>query len=106
MENNKTMVEMTDEQKNAWSVIGNICGTNWDTDIALNKVNDTTWETAALELEAGKEFKVRQGASWDVNFGVDGAPNGANIVVETTGTYKVVFVYDGTTATITLVPVE
>ncbi len=99
-------LSMTDEQKQAWSVIGNICGSNWDTDFALNKVNDTTWESAPLELEAGKEFKVRQGASWDVNFGADGAPNGANIVVETTGTYKVVFVYDGTTATITLVPVE
>ena len=102
----KAVLEMTEDQKKAWSVIGNICGSNWDTDFVLNKVNDTTWESAPLVLEAGKEFKVRQGAAWDVNFGADGAPNGANIVVETTGTYKVVFTYDGTTATITLVPVE
>ena len=99
------LFSMTEEQKKAWSVIGNICGTNWDTDFALNKVSDGVWETDTLELEAGKEFKVRQGASWDVNFGADGVAGGANIVVETTGTYKVHFEYDGTTATITLVPV-
>jgi hypothetical protein len=95
---------MTDEQKQAWSVIGNICNTNWDTDLPMTKVSEGVWESEVLALEAGKEFKVRQGASWDVNFGVGGAPNGANIVVETTGNYKVKLTYDGTTATIELVP--
>ena len=98
------LFQMTDEQKKAWSVIGNICNTNWDTDLALNPVSEGVWESDVLALEAGKEFKVRQGASWDVNFGVGGAPNGGNIVVETTGNYKVRFTYDGTTATIELVP--
>ena len=95
---------MTDEQKQAWSVIGSICNTNWDTDIALNKVSEGVWETDVLALEAGKEFKVRQGASWDVNFGVNGEAGGSNIVVETTGNYKVRFTYDGTTAVIELIP--
>ena len=98
------LFQMTDEQKQAWSVIGNICNTNWDTDFAMAKVSDGVWESDVLALEAGKEFKVRQGASWDVNFGVGGAPNGGNIVVETTGNYKVRLTYDGTTATIELVP--
>ena len=98
------VLNMTDAQKEAWSVIGNICNTNWDTDLPLNPVSDGVWESDVLALEAGKEFKVRQGASWDVNFGVDGAPNGGNIVVETTGNYKVRFTFDGTTAVIELVP--
>ena len=97
------LFSMTDEQKQAWSVIGNICGTNWDTDFAMNKVNDTTWESDVLELKAGEEFKVRQGASWDVNFGVEF--NGANIVVEADGQYKVQLVWNGEQdGTVTLVP--
>ena len=97
------LFSMTDEQKQAWSVIGNICGTSWDTDFAMNKVNDTTWESDVLELKAGEEFKVRQGASWDVNFGVEF--NGANIVVEADGQYKVQLVWNGEQdGTVTLVP--
>ena len=98
------LFQMTDEQKQAWSVIGNICNTNWDTDFAMAKVSEGVWESDVLALEAGKEFKVRQGASWDVNFGANGVAGGANIVVETTGNYKVKLTYDGTTATIELVP--
>ena len=97
---------MTDEQKNAWSVIGGICGTNWDTDFAMTEDPAGTYTSEALELKAGEEFKVRQGASWDVNFGVDG-PGGANFVVEKDGTYKVQLVWDGAqTGTVTLIPVE
>ena len=99
------LFSMTDEQKQAWSVIGSICGTSWDTDFAMNKVNDTTWESEVLELKAGDEFKVRQGASWDVNFGVEF--NGANIVVESDGQYIVQLVWNGEQdGTVTLVPVN
>jgi arabinogalactan oligomer/maltooligosaccharide transport system substrate-binding protein len=109
------VLQMTDEQKQAWSVIGNLKALRngkgeleggWDVDYAMTQVDDTTWESDALEMVAGGAFKVRQGASWEVNFGADGVPGGADIVIETTGTFKVVFTYDGTTATITLVPVE
>ena len=99
------LLTMTDEQKQAWSVIGNICNTNWDTDLPMTADGENTWISDVLALEAGKEFKVRQGASWDVNFGANGEPGGANIVVETTGNYKVKLTYDGTTATIELIPV-
>lgn len=100
------LFSMTDEQKQAWSVIGNICNTNWDTDISMTEEPAGTYTSAALELKAGQEFKVRQGASWDVNFGSDGF-NGANFVVETDGTYKVQLVWDGAqTGTVTLIPVE
>ncbi len=97
------LFSMTEEQKQAWSVIGSICGTSWDTDFAMNKVSDNTWESEVLDLKAGDEFKVRQGASWDVNFGVEF--NGANIVVEADGQYKVQLVWNGEQdGTVTLVP--
>lgn len=96
------LFNMTDEQKTAWSVIGAVCGYNWDTDIPMNKVAEGEFETDALELHAGEEFKVRQGASWDVNFGADGVAGGDNVKVEADGTYKVHFVE--ATGMITLVP--
>ena len=66
-----------------------------------------TWTSVAIEMTAGQEFKVRQGLSWDNNYGVDGEPNGANIVVETTGKYKVQLVFDADgAATITLIAAE
>ena len=99
------VLQMTDEQKNAWGVIGNICGTNWDTDFSMTEGPDGTYTSDVLELKAGEEFKVRQGASWDVNFGVEF--NGGNIVVEADGKYKVQLVWDGNvTGTVTLIPVE
>ena len=98
------LLTMTDEQKQAWSVIGNIGGSNWDTDFPMTADGENVWVSDVLALEAGQEFKVRQGASWDVNFGADGAPGGANIVVETSGNYKVKLTYDGTTAKIELLP--
>lgn len=96
---------MTDEQKNAWGVIGAICGTNWDTDLPMTKTGDNTWESEVLELNAGEEFKVRQGAAWDVNFGVEF--NGANIVVETAGKYIVKLTWNGEAdGSVELVPAE
>ena len=99
------LFQMTAEQKNAWGVIGSICGTSWDTDFAMTEGPDGTYTSDVLELKAGEEFKVRQGASWDVNFGVEF--NGANIVVEKDGKYKVQLVWDGAQGgTVTLIPVE
>jgi O-antigen/teichoic acid export membrane protein len=99
------LFSMTDEQKNAWSVIGGICGTSWDTDFAMTETEPGTYVSEVLELKAGEEFKCRQGAAWDVNFGVEF--NGANIVVEADGKYQVQLVWDGAqTGTITLIPVE
>ena len=99
------LFSMTEEQKNAWGVIGGICGTSWDTDFAMTEDPAGTYTSDVLELKAGEEFKVRQGASWDVNFGVEF--NGANIVVEADGKYQVQLVWDGAeNGTVTLIPVE
>ena len=47
------------------------------------------FESQTLELKAGDELKVRQGASWVVNYGSDGWQDGPNLVVPKTGTYRV-----------------
>ena len=96
---------MTEEELNAWSVIGGICGTAWDTDFAMTEVEPGVYLSEVLELHAGEEFKCRQGASWDVNFGVEF--NGANIVVEADGKYQIQLVWDGAqNGVITLIPAE
>ena len=107
------LFSITDEQKNAWSLIGSICGTMWDTDISMTQIDDTTWESEAIELKAGEEFKIRKGAAWDVQVGAEGIMKTpevepANIVVEADGTFVVQLVWDGvsTTATVNFIPAE
>ncbi len=93
-------LNMDPEAAAAWGVIGAVCGTNWDTDLPMTEVEEGVFESEPLELHKGEEFKVRQGASWDVNYGADGL-NGANVVVEEDGTFVVRF--DLNNETITLV---
>ena len=99
------LLTKSDEELNAWGVIGGICGTAWDTDFPMTETETKgTYLSEVLELKAGEEFKCRQGGSWDVNFGVEF--NGANVVVEADGKYQVQLVWDGATnGTITLIPV-
>ena len=99
----KAVLEMTEEQKQAWGVIGNICGTNWDTDFPMAKQDDGSLLSDVLELHAGEEFKVRQGAAWDVNYGANGVAGGDNIKVEADGKYRVKLVL-GDTVTVELIP--
>ena len=87
---------MTQEEKEAWSVIGTICGTNWDTDIPMHETEKGVFESDPLELKAKEEFKVRQGASWDVNYGMkDGVTVAGgmdtNVVVPADDTYIIKF---------------
>ena len=93
------LFNMTEEEKNAWSIIGAINGTNWDTDFPMTEVSEGVFESEAMDLHAGEEFKCRQGGSWDVNFGVDGE----NFKVEADGTYIVRLTLDGDNGTIELV---
>jgi len=94
------LFNMTDEVLNAWTLIGAIGGTNWDADLPMTKQEDGTWKSnEAYEITDGVEFKVRQGKSWDNNYGMndDGtaAMNGANVTLtklgKEAGTYYVVF---------------
>ncbi len=80
---------MTEEEKSAWGVIGAICGTNWDTDFPMTETEAGVFVSEVLELHEGDELKVRQGASWDVNYGQDCAPGGDNIKITADGNYTV-----------------
>ncbi len=97
---------MTEEEKTAWSVIGAICGTNWDTDFPMKEAEAGVFKSEPLELKAGDEFKVRQGASWDVNYGMKDGETVAggmdtNVVVPVDDTYTVIF--DDNTKTLSFV---
>ncbi len=82
-----TVLNMDPEAKKAWGAIGTICGTNWDTDFPMADKGNGVYETEVLEIAANEEFKVRQGASWDVNYGEGGAMNGPNIKIAEAGNY-------------------
>ena len=90
-------LNMDPEAAAAWSVIGALCGTNWDTDFAMTEVEPGVFQSEVLELKAGDELKCRQGASWDVNFPAE------NVVVEADGSYIVQLTIDGDTGTVELI---
>ena len=103
------VLSMSDEQKQAWSVIGGICGTSWDTDFPMTKQEDGTFISEALELNAEESLKVRQGASWDVSYGASEgqyATDDGNLKVETTGTYYVKLTLSDNGGYVELIPVE
>ena len=92
---------MTEEEKEAWSVIGAICGSNWDKDFPMKEVEPGVFESDPLELKADDQFKIRQGAAWTNNYGMkDGETvfDGPNVVVPADDTYTVR--YDDNTKTL------
>ncbi len=89
------------EVANAFTVIGSINGDTWTVDLPMTKQDDGSWITnEAYTMDAGVEFKVRQGKAWDVSYGV----GAENFKVETAGTYKIQLVLDGENGTINLIP--
>ena len=86
---------MTSEEKSSWTVIGTCNLTdgffytdyngetrsNWTDDIPMTEENGLWKTTQAYPMEAGVEFKVRQGRSWDNAFPAD------NFKVEEAGVY-------------------
>lgn len=89
------------EVANAFTVIGDINGDTWTVDLPMTKQDDGSWITnEAYTMDAGVQFKVRQGKSWDVAYGT----NGENYVVEAAGTYKIQLTLNGEEGTITLIP--
>jgi len=100
----EALFNMSDEEKEAWSVIGSIGGTNWDTDFKMTKQADgVTWVSGEIEITETSEFKVRQGASWDVNYGITAGAvvqGGDNVKPGQAGTIVVTLV-TGDTPTLT-----
>ena len=94
-----SLFTLSDDVKHGWTVIG-MCNledgffftdysdgrSTWTDDMPMVKGDDGVWTTdKAYAMEAGTEFKVRQGLSWDNAFPAD------NFKVEEAGTYFVVF---------------
>ncbi len=112
------LFQMSEEQKRAWSIIGTVNGTNWDTDLSMTEDPANTWTSAELTLNVGDAFKVRQGASWTLSFGFAAISDSAadyiesssdgNCVVKVAGKYKIQFVFDeaAQTGVISLIIVE
>ena len=80
-----SLFTMSDEVLNAFTVIGAINGDTWTVDLPMAADGDVWTTTEAYAMDAGTEFKVRKGQSWDEAYPAE------NFVVETAGTYYVQF---------------
>ncbi len=103
----KGLFSMSTDEKEAFTVIGKFAGYDWNTDVEMEqKPEGTFMTTEPILFKAGDEFKVRQGKSWDVNFGKDGVAGGDNVKVEEEGYYFVKLVYDKATGTASSLTLE
>jgi hypothetical protein len=95
----EALFQMSDEVLKAWTVIGTIGGSNWNEDLPMTEQADGTWKSnEAYDMTTADEFKVRQGKSWDNNYGIEF--NGANWKPDKDGKFFVVF--DPATGTISI----
>ena len=103
------LLAQTEEQKMAWSVIGSMQNSSWNTDFPMEQVSEGVWQTTeAITFVEGDEFKLRRGAAWDVQVGAEGKmqDNPPNMVSEVAGKYHIRLEWDGTstTAKVTFIP--
>ena len=113
-----------EEPAPAWSIIGTVNGTSWDTDFDLTEKESGVWTYSGLTLTETDEFKLRKDHAWTESVGgpeanatstIDAtnpydvykpvlgtafATGGMNIAVQVAGTYDVV--YDTNAGTITV----
>ena len=96
------LFSMSAEELRAFTVIGSINGDGWSIDIPMTETSPNVWVTEPLNLEAGNEFKCRQGKSWDHAFPA------SNFVVEESGTFVIQITTSGEgdamTGTVELIP--
>lgn len=110
------LFQMSEEEKRAYTVIGGINDSGWNADFAMTvNADETVWTSEqAFTLNAGDEFKIRQGKSWDVAWGDNTSnadpsvptSNKANYTVETAGTYYIVLTITDGVGVITLQPAQ
>ncbi len=113
-----------EEPAPAWSIIGTVNGTSWDTDFDLTEKESGVWTYSGLTLTDTDEFKLRKDHAWSESVGgpeanatsnIDPenvydvykpvlgtafATGSMNIAVQAAGTYDVV--YDTNAGTITV----
>lgn len=88
------LFKMSDEEKRAFTVIGDINGDGWATDLEMVEGPENTWITKnAYELTGKEQFKCRQGKAWNVAIGNGEGPlsNQGNYAVaeDCVGKYKI-----------------
>ena len=90
----KGVLDMPENEKTAFTVIGKFGDNNWDKDVKMVEKPAGTWysESAILFAE-GNAFKVRQGKAYDVAFG-NSEGKDFTITAEQAGYYFVKLVYD------------
>ncbi len=118
------LLQKSDDELRAWSVIGSINGTGWNVDLEMEELENGVWQTIeAYDITTDDQFKLRQGGGWNVQVGVanektgetdsgyyarlmDGADEPGNITVATAGKYYVKLTWEEGThnATVELVP--
>ena len=60
--------EVSDDPK-AWSLIGTLKGTSWDTDFDLTNTSGSTWVIENVAIGAAEEFKIRADHDWAKSVG-------------------------------------
>ena len=60
--------EVSDDPK-AWSLIGTLKGTSWDTDFDLKNTSGSTWVIENVAIGAAEEFKIRADHDWAKSVG-------------------------------------
>lgn len=112
------------EKPQAWSVIGTVGGTSWDTDYDLANTEGDTWVIRGVTVTESDEFKIRADHDWSVNvggteanskstidpsnpydvfkpeIGVAFAAGGQNIQIGKAGVYDITFNYSAEGSTI------
>ena len=88
----EALFTLSDEVLKAWTVIGTIGDSNWNVDLPMTEQADGTWKSdEAYEMTTTSEFKVRQGKSWDNNYGAGGVKGGDNFKPDKDGKFFIVF---------------
>ncbi len=57
------------DKPSAWSIIGTVNGSSWDTDIDLTNTSGDIWVARSISLTANDEFKIRADHAWDTSVG-------------------------------------
>lgn len=57
------------EKPQAWSVIGTVGGTSWDTDYDLANIEGDTWVIRGVTVTESDEFKIRADHGWSLSYG-------------------------------------
>lgn len=71
----------------AWSLIGTLNGTNWDTDFDLTNTSGDKWEIKKVTVTATDEFKIRADHDWNTSVG--GPEGNAQSTIDPANPYEV-----------------